>query len=149
MRHVASGLGAAAVVLAAAIPARGADSQAPASAPASTTIEDRGLDGREIAALVGAGVAVTGFGVGAAYGIVALSKKSDAEGVCPGATFCRTSAGVARWHDAESAASISTFAFAVGLLGALEAAVFWLTPVSSGATHVAVGPGSIEVEGRW
>jgi hypothetical protein len=128
---------------------RPAAADPPPPPPPATTSHP--VDGQTIAVLVGAGVAVVGFAIGTGYGIDAISKKSAAESVCPGSTVCPTPAGIAKWNSAESAATDSTFAFIVGCIGALEAAVFWLTPGAPGAssTQVGIGPGTIQLKGAW
>jgi hypothetical protein len=133
-------------------PATGATGQTPSSPPAAPdSKESQGLDSQQIAALVGLGVGVVGFGFGTAYGISAVSRKSDAQSVCPGSLQCATPEGVSKWHDAEWAASTSTFMFVIGCAGLLEAAVFWFTPSSKSATNTQVGfgPGSVRVQGTW
>jgi hypothetical protein len=104
----------------------------------------------KVVALVGAGVAVVGLGAGTAYGVTAISRKNDAEKICPGSSVCATQEGVSKWSSAASAANVSTLLFAVAGLGALEAAVFWLMPSSNGTgAQVGIGPGVLQVRAAW
>ena len=117
----------------------------------STAGEGAGTDPHTIAALVGVGVAVVGLSVGTAYGVLALSRKSAAQSVCPGSFECATQAGVNKWNSAASAANVANVMFVIAGLGAIEAAVFWLTPSSNvvASPQVGVGPGILEVKGAW
>lgn len=134
-------------------------STAPTSAPlpagtrrSETTDKGQGTDPHKIAALVGAGVAVVGLTVGTVYGVIALSRKSSAQSVCPGSSFeCPTQEGVNKWDSAASAANVANVMFVIAGLGAIEAAVFWLTPSSSVVTspQVGVGPGVVQLKGAW
>lgn len=121
-----------------------------APTPSSQPAGSQGMSGRTIATLVGVGVAVVGVGLGTAFGIDALSKKSSAQSACPGATLCATQDGVNKWSSAQSAANISTLMFVVGGLGALEAAIFWFTPdPDAKSTQVGLAPGMIQLKGAW
>ena len=105
---------------------------------------------------MGAGVAVAGLVAGTVYGVLAISRKNDAQSVCP-SSACATEEGVSKWSSAQSAANISTLMFVVAGLGALEAAVFWFTPsandtASTGGgtrTQVGIGPGMLQLKGAW
>ncbi len=121
----------------------------------SGSADGGGMTGQQIGEIVGLGVGVVGFGVGIGYGIAALSEKSDAQKVCPGSLYCSTTAGVNKWSDAETAASVSTVGFVVGLGGLLEAAILWWAPPPQGheddgpKTRVGVGPGSVQLTGSF
>jgi hypothetical protein len=133
-------------------PAAGATGQTPSSpSMAPDNKESHGLSSQQIAAIIGLGVGVVGLGFSAGYGISAVSKKNDAQSVCPGSLQCATAEGVSRWHDAEWAASASTLAFVIGCAGIIEAAVFWFTPSSKSTTttQVGFGPGMLRVQGTW
>jgi hypothetical protein len=119
--------------------------------PAPQQPADRGLGSQKIAALVGLGVGVVGFGVSAGYGIATIAKKNDAQQVCPTLGTCPTQEGVNRWNDADNAGTISTFAFVIGCAGLLEAAVLWFIPGprDGATTQVGLGPGSVRVSGSW
>ncbi len=127
-------------------------SYAPAVPPApQQTSASSGRSSERLAALVGLGVGVVGVGFGVAYGIATIAKKNDAQQVCPTQVVCTTQDGVNKWNDADSSGSISTFAFVVGAIGLLEAAVFWWLPTGPDASspQVAVGPGGLRVRGTW
>lgn len=116
---------------------------APLPAPAET----HGLGTQKVLGIVAAGVGVVGLGVGGAFGLLAMSKKNDAHNICP--NKCPTDAGVTAWHDAGTAANVSTALFIVGGVGLAAAAVLWFTAPSSSSTHVGVGPGGIQVKGTF
>jgi hypothetical protein len=131
---------------------------APAVAQASKPTDGgQGSDAHKTAAFIGVGFAVAGLIGGTTYGVLAISRKNDAHGVCPGSSVCATPEGVSKWSSAQSAANISTLLFVVGGLGALEAAIFWFTPsagsAGSGAggtsTQVGIGPGGLQLKGAW
>jgi len=113
-----------------------------------------GSDAHKTAALVGAGVAAAGIVTGTIYGVLAISRKNDAEGVCPGSSVCATPEGVSKWNSAQSAANVSTLMFVVAGLGALEAAIFWFTPSGNAtargtSTQVGIGPGMLQLKAIW
>ncbi len=104
-------------------------------------------------AYVAAGVAVVGLGVGVAGGLVAMSKKDQADLQCP-EKLCNP-AGRALVSDAQTAATMSTVGFGVGLAGAAAAVWFFLHAASSdsGAARLTpvIGPrsASLGLEGTW
>ncbi len=125
---------------------------APAGSPVSPASDggQGGTDPHKTAALVGAGVAVAGIITGTVYGVLAISRKNDAQSVCPGSSVCATPDGVSKWGSAQSAANISTLMFVVAGLGALEAAIFWFTPSANDkSTQVGIGPGVLQLKGAW
>jgi len=83
------------------------------AAPPPTPPADRARP-RRIAGLATAGVGVVAIGLGAFFGLRASGKKSDAEPHCNG-HFCDAE-GLDLQDSAHSAATISTVAFAVGVL---------------------------------
>jgi hypothetical protein len=105
------------------------------------------LGAQRTIALVLGGVGVLGVGVGAVFGVTAMSRKSDAQAACPGA--CATSDGVTKWSDAASAGNASTVAFVLGGVALAGGAVLWFTAPSGSAFHVAVAPGGVRVGGTW
>lgn len=110
-----------------------------------------GLGTQKILALVAGGVGVVGLGLGTAFGLMALSKKSDAQSACPSSP-CPTEDGSNKWSDAVSAGNVSTVGFIVAGLGVAGAAVLWFTaPSASGgaSTQVGLGPGILRVNGTW
>jgi hypothetical protein len=106
---------------------------------------------QRIVALVAAGVGVVGVGVGTIFGLQSMSKRSDANTRCPGAT-CSDQAGVELWNDTRSAGNISTIAFAVGGVGLATGAILWFTaksPTRTTALQADIGPGSVQIRGTW
>jgi hypothetical protein len=106
-----------------------------------------GLGTRRVLALVAGGIGVVGVGLGTAFGLSAVSKRSYAQSVCP--QECGTRDGVIAWSDAVSTGNASTVAFAFGGLGLVAGAVLWLTAPSAPSVQVALGAGSLRVEGAW
>jgi hypothetical protein len=124
----------------------------PGSASPASSSETGGtrLGPTKIAAIAAAGVGVVGIGVGTAFGLIAISKKNDADTVCPGQ--CATQAGVDKWNDAKSAAQISDIAFVVGGVGLAAGAILWFaikSPSDDAGPHVGIGPGHLELRGTW
>lgn len=116
---------------------------APPSAPQSA------WTGRRIGGLVLAVVGVAGLGVGAGYGLAAMSRHDDAQKACPGAT-CSDQRGVDLWSSTHTAGTISTVAFIAGGVALAGGAVLWLTGKPETTTpHVALGPGTVALRGAW
>jgi hypothetical protein len=113
--------------------------------PASTS---DGLGTQKIVAAAAGGVGVIGLGVGTVFGVVALSKRSAANGVCPGTT-CPTQLGSQKWSDAVAASSISTAAFIVGGAGLLAGATLWFTAPAAKRTQVGAYPGGAQLRMEW
>jgi hypothetical protein len=91
--------------------------------------------GKRIAAYAALGLGAVGLGVGAFFGIDAMSKKSESDDNCtPG---CNQTA-VDLSHDARTAARISTVGFGVGLVGAGVGT--WLLLTSGGSAESARAP---------
>jgi hypothetical protein len=124
---------------------------APSSAPQpAPTASVGGMGTQKVLALVAAGIGVVGVGIGSAFGLIAMSKKSDAQTSCP--NQCATPDGVNKWKDAGSAADVSTIGFIVGGVGLGGAAVLWFTAPGGGGgggTQVGLGVGSIRIQGTW
>lgn len=121
---------------------------APAVPPSSEQIH--GLSNHRIAAIVSAGIAGVGIGVGTAFGLMASSRKRDASDVCP-ETLCETQVGVDRWNAARTAGNVSTVAFIVGGVGVVGAAALWFTDRSTSQDRLQIGLslGKLQVRGRW
>jgi hypothetical protein len=125
----------------------------PASSPAAAPVSDGSGGGgpgvAKVLAVAAGVVGVAGLGVGSAFGLVAISKKNDAQSACPG--VCANASDASKWSDAESAGNISTVAFIVGGVALAAGVVLWVTaPSTSGpSAQVGVGPGAIEVAGTW
>jgi hypothetical protein len=109
------------------------------------------LGPQRIGAIVAGGVGVVGVAVGSVFGLVAMSKKNDAQNVCP--SQCATPDGVSKWSDAKSAGTISTVAFIVGGVGLAGGAILWFTakPTSDSAanTQLGMGLGTVQLKGTW
>jgi hypothetical protein len=122
------------------------------AAPGADTHQG-GLGGRKTVALVIGGVGIVAAGVGAYFGVSAISKNSDsnADGHCVGNRCDPT--GTQLRNDAMSAGNISTVLIGVGAAAVAAAGVLWLTapkPATSASTHhvdVGIGPGSFLVKG--
>ncbi len=132
----------------------------PASAPQPVSVtplpaapEEKGLGmgTQKVLALVAGGVGVVGVGLGTAFGVMALSQKSDAHNACP-ATSCPTQDGLNKWNTAGTTGDVSTVGFIVGGAGLVGAAVLWFTaPRSSGGVtaQVGLGPRGVQLKGTW
>jgi hypothetical protein len=126
----------------------GPDGAEGASAPPSG--EPRAGSGTQrVLALVTGGLGVVGLGIGTAFGVMALSKKNDANSACP--NQCTSQDGANKWSDATSKGNASTVAFVAGGAAVAAAAVLWFTaPNAVGSrTQVGLGPGRVEVRVAW
>jgi hypothetical protein len=92
--------------------------------------------GRKTIALVMGGVGIVGIGVGAAFGVMAMSSWNSAKSDC-GSLCSPTSHAVSEKSTASSQATISTVGFVAGGLLAAGAAALWFTTPSG---NVQVGP---------
>lgn len=101
---------------------------------------------QKVIAAVVAGVGVVGLGIGGTFGMLAISKKNDAEKICP--ADCVDQKGQQAWTDAKSAGNISTIAFIAGGAALATGAVLWFTAGPS-KTEVSVGLGSVRVKGSF
>jgi hypothetical protein len=129
-------------------PSRG---DAPGSSLGTTTDGRRARLGRaRIASLALAGVGVVGLGVGTAFALTAISRRDTASAICP--AQCTDGAGVDAWNRARSAGDVATVGFVAGAAGLATGIALWLLsdpPDRSGGTQVSLGPGLVEVVGRW
>jgi hypothetical protein len=91
-----------------------------------------------VPAFIATGAAAAGFGVGVAFGLEAMSKKSAADRDCP-SKLC-DEAGRALISDAQSAATISTVGFGAGLAGAAAATWLFVRPPQSETASARVIP---------
>ena len=103
--------------------------------------------------LIGAGV--VGLGVGAGFGLQAMSKHGEANKACPGQT-CSDQNGVNLWNQAVTAGTVSTVGFIVGAVAMTGGVLLWTTDRSSankarvsGRTQVGLGLGSVQLRGSW
>jgi hypothetical protein len=105
-------------------------------------------------AYVVGGVGLVATGVGAAFGISAISKWNDVEGHCSNGV-CKTPAAVNVGDDAGTAAEVSTALFIVGGVGLAAAAVLFFTAPSGAARATRVTPialrsgGGLGIGGAW
>lgn len=105
----------------------------------------------KVVALVLGGVGVAATGVGVAYGLIAMSRRSEANAICP--NDCSDHTGVEAWNGAYSAGNISTGAFVIGAAGIASGVAVWLLakPATDGiaVSQISLGPGGLQVKGRW
>lgn len=121
----------------------------PAAAPPPGSPSGSGLGAQKVLAIATGIVGVAGLGVGTAFGLAAISKRDDAQSVCPGA-LCPDTNGSNKWADAKSTGNVATAAFVVGGVGIVAGAVLWLTaPSGASGTRVGFGPTSVEIAGTW
>jgi hypothetical protein len=102
-------------------------------------------------ALVLGGVGVAATGVGVAYGLIAKSRKDDANQLCP-MPQCPNQKGVDRWNDAGTAASIATGAFVIGAAGIASGVFIWLRDKpadSASGPQISLGPRGLQLQGSW
>jgi hypothetical protein len=119
----------------------------PVSRSSSLASTPAGLGTQRILAIAAGGVGVVGLGVGTVFGIVALSTRSAANGICPDAS-CPTQLGSEKWSNAVAASSVSTAALIVGGAGLLAAATLWFTAPAA-STQVGVYPGGAQLRMEW
>jgi hypothetical protein len=109
-----------------------------------------------VPAFIAFGVGGAGLAVGAVAGIVAMSKRSELDQVCPGGQ-CYQGEGNDTLDAARTAANVSTIGLVVGAAGAATGvALWWLAsssasprPASAPAFSPRIGFGSIGVAGRF
>jgi tetratricopeptide (TPR) repeat protein len=106
---------------------------------------------RTIAIGVGV-VGVAGIAVGSVFGLKAQSSWKDADDACPTHTGC-TQKAIDTRNDASSQATLSTVAFAVGIVGVAGAAVLWFTAPKAADSEtkvsIGVGPTGVLVRGGF
>jgi hypothetical protein len=125
---------------------------APVAATSSAPPTRAAPSTQKVLGLVAVGLGVVGLGVGGVFGVLAMSKKSDAQSACP--NLCSDQGGVDKWNDAVTAGNVSTAAFIAGGVLVAAGAVLWITaPSSSTGDGPSVGlgmaPGGMQVTGRW
>lgn len=110
--------------------------------------------GQKVAAYVVGGVGIVGLGLGAVFGLQAMSKHDQLKTDCPTYPTCNT--GDSHIKDlnssAKSAATLSTVAFIVGGVGVAAGVTLLLTagPSSSEkSTALVIGPGSVAWKGTF
>jgi hypothetical protein len=118
-----------------------------ASQPAAN---DHGLSTQKILAITAGGVGIVGLGIGAAFGIIALSDRSTAETDCGGTGACKQMAGVTEWGSVQSAGNVSTVAFVAGGVVIASGALLWITaPHHPAATQVGVTANGLLLKGSF
>jgi hypothetical protein len=119
----------------------------PSPAPAPTP--DSGPPWKTIGLVTG-GVGVVGLGIGAVFGLMASSKKSDAGCASNGA--CPSQDGVNKLNDSLSAGNLSTvFFIAGGVLAAAGVTIFVLAPGApmQVAPSVGANEAGLALRGTW
>jgi hypothetical protein len=110
-----------------------------------------GLGVQKTLAIVAGGLGLASLGVGGAFGLTAMAKKTDAEKTCP--HDCPDQSGVNLWNDAAGAGNLSTAAFIVGGVMLAAGTALWFTAsadaTSNPTAQVGIGPGSIQLRGAW
>jgi hypothetical protein len=131
------------VVISAPLAKRNETAQPPPPPPPPPP-QDEGLGTARWTAIGVASAGLLGVGVGTAFGFVAMSRRSDLDGLCPGYPHCPDAQRAdvqTKYDDAKSAATISTVGFVAG--GAVLAAgvVLWFVlPNRSSTTTGAITP---------
>jgi hypothetical protein len=130
------------------------DAPPPAPAPAADRASGGGSTQRAIGLVLG-GVGIVGLGVGAATGIVAMSKSSDSEKLCPNDGACGSRDAVDANQSARDMGTVSTIGFiAGGALLAAGAVLFFTAPPSAAKTgklHLTpiAGPAAVGLRGTF
>jgi hypothetical protein len=108
-------------------PAASPREPAPSAPPPQTTTD--ATSGRTIAAVTAFVVGAGSIGVGSVFGVLAISKESDADTICPGHA-CSTQDGIDQHEGAARAGTISTVLFGVGIAAIATGAALLLTAPS-------------------
>jgi len=118
--------------------------------PATPESPNPGLGTQKVAAIVVAGVGVAAVAVGGAFGVITISKKNDANNLCP-ASQCASQAEVNMWNDARTTGNVSTALFIAGGVGVAAGAILWFTakPAGTSVAQVGLAPGGIQLRGTW
>jgi hypothetical protein len=121
----------------------------PAPAPDAGAATSSSWSTQKTIALVVAGVGVVGVGVGSYFGVQAFSNWSQAKNDCNSSGSCGAGTTAdAEKGSAQSAATASTIAFAVGGAAIVGAGILWFT-APSGAVQVAPTVGGFALRGRF
>jgi hypothetical protein len=123
--------------------------------PTPETPSSNGSTQRTIGLVVG-GLGIIGVGIGSVFGLSAMSKENDAtQHDCNSSNQCNRT-GVQLGQDAQSAATASTIAFAVGGVAIAGGVLLYFTaPKGSSAPTVGLrastipGGGTVGVQGAW
>jgi hypothetical protein len=80
-----------------------------------------------------------------------MSRRNQANDACP--ALCTNTTQVDLWNSARSAGNVATGALIIGAAGIGSGVVIWLRtkPTSdvAPATQIGLGPGGLELRGRW
>ena len=138
-------------------PGTASSSPSPEASPAATPppSAEQGHDGAPLraAGAIVAGVGIVGLGVGAAFGLVSISKHSEYASHCAG-TVCDAE-GVSLHAEAVNAGNVSTVAFVAGGVLATTGAVLWLTAPKSRVAGLRLTPfagasvAGVSISGGW
>jgi hypothetical protein len=109
------------------------------TAPASSR-SDRGMTTQQTLGLFAGGVGLIGAGLGAYFGIQAITRNGDAEKDCNDRGECRTQAAVNLTDDAKQDARFANIAFVTSGVLVVTGAVLYLTGGASSADRVALVP---------
>lgn len=101
---------------------------------------DRGMTTQQTLGLFAGGVGLVGAGLGAYFGIQAITRNSDAKKDCNDAGECRTQAAVDLTDDAKQDARFANIAFVTSGVLVATGAVLYLTGGASNADRVALVP---------
>lgn len=123
-------------------PQGGAEPVTPPREPASAS-----HDTKRTVGYVSLGVGVVAVGIGATFGVVALGKKSDVDGLCTGSSCAP--GGAAAADDARSAALVSTIGFGVGIASAAIGTYLLLTSRGGTALRVAPSIAGLRLDGAF
>jgi hypothetical protein len=103
--------------------------------------------------LVSGGVGLVGVGIGTGFGLLSMSKHSQAHSACPDPTCPAGGNGPALWRDAVNAGNVATIAFIAGGVGLAGGAILWLTAKDAHTeprrVEMGLGLGTVEIKGAF
>jgi hypothetical protein len=135
---------------------------APPSAVTTTTSAEMPIShpgrGQRVAGIIIGAAGFVGLGVGGSLGIVSIVDHRSSDSNCTG-NVCNAT-GVAQRNDAQQAGTIATIGLSAGGVLLLAGIITYatapsgyrapVTPAQAGfRPHVAIGPGSVMLEGTW
>jgi hypothetical protein len=118
------------------VPAPRGETPPPVIGPGPPAEEHPGRVQRTIGLGLG-GAGVIGIGIGSVFGVLAITRHSDADALCD-PNRCASAEGQTAWHDATSAGTVSTIAFAAGAIALAAGVVVWLTAPRPSTTKAAL-----------
>lgn len=117
--------------------------------PAPPTRPQTAASPSRVAPLVVGGIGVVALGIGAYYGVRAISLHGAVRDGCPN-DRCTDPGLVTQNDDAWKSATFSNIGFAVGALAIGAAVVLWVTgSAERPTTQVSVGPANVKLEVKW